>query len=61
MSSKRFNAYTILAAVDYSDTSSRVVREALDLARLEHAVALHVLHTYYDPRAGSWATQRMMP
>jgi nucleotide-binding universal stress UspA family protein len=49
MSSQRFNPYTILAAVDYSDTSSLVVQEALELARLKHAVGLHFLHVNHLP------------
>jgi nucleotide-binding universal stress UspA family protein len=38
--------YTILAAIDYSDTASLVLQEALDLAREKHAAVLHFLHVH---------------
>jgi len=49
MSSQRFSPYTILAAVDYSDTASLVVQEAVDLARQKHAGGLHFLHVSHGP------------
>ena len=49
MVSQRFNPYTILAAIDYSDTASLVVQEAVDLAREKHAAVLHFLHVHPWP------------
>jgi nucleotide-binding universal stress UspA family protein len=49
MASPHFSPYTILAAIDYSDTASLVVQEAVDLAREKHAAALHFLHVHPWP------------
>ena len=49
MASHRAHPYTILAAIDYSDTASLVVQEAVDLAREKHAAALHFLHVHPWP------------
>jgi nucleotide-binding universal stress UspA family protein len=49
MASQRFSPYTILAAIDYSETASLVVQEAVDLAREKHAAALHFLHVHPWP------------
>jgi nucleotide-binding universal stress UspA family protein len=51
MPSASSSSYTILAAVDYSDTASLVVQEAVDLARQKHAAALHFLHVNQLPVA----------
>jgi nucleotide-binding universal stress UspA family protein len=44
MSSARAPSFCILAAVDYSDTASLVVQEAVELSRQKHAQQLHFLH-----------------
>jgi len=49
MSSQPISPYTILAAVDYSDTASLVVQEAVDLARQKRAGGLHFLHVNHVP------------
>jgi nucleotide-binding universal stress UspA family protein len=49
MPSQRVPVFSILAAVDYSDTSSLVVQEAVDLARQKHAAQLHFLHVNHAP------------
>jgi nucleotide-binding universal stress UspA family protein len=41
----------ILAAVDYSDTASLVVQEAVELARQKRAAQLHFLHVNHAPPA----------
>jgi nucleotide-binding universal stress UspA family protein len=42
-------AFSILAAIDFSDTSSLVVQEAVELARRKHAAQLHFLHVNATP------------
>ena len=49
MASRPSHPYTILAAIDYSETASLVVQEAVDLAREKHAAAIHFLHVHPWP------------
>ncbi len=47
---------TIVAAVDFSDTSDDALRVACDLARF-HGSRLHVLHVIPDARQQAWSVE----
>ena len=48
MSLQRPNQISILAAIDFSDTASLVVQEAVDLARQKGAAQLHFVHVNHS-------------
>jgi len=48
MSLQPLRQISILAAIDYSDTSALVVREAVELARQKQAAQLHFLHVNHS-------------
>jgi nucleotide-binding universal stress UspA family protein len=49
---------SVLAAIDYSDTSDLVVAEAMDLSRQRRAHELHFLHVHGASNAGSPEARR---
>ncbi|MEO8184835.1 MAG: universal stress protein [Deltaproteobacteria bacterium] len=48
---------TILAAVDYSEVSSLVVTDAVEMVRQKNAGALHFLHVNHDTETGDTAEE----
>jgi nucleotide-binding universal stress UspA family protein len=49
---------SVLAAIDYSDTSDLVVAEAMDLSRQRRAHELHFLHVHSASNAGNPEARR---